>query len=330
MGSVVLDELELTLRTRDRAVPGRVLLRLVALYDSLSAAQKSDQAIDFDGFFVRLLKACDRTTRLLLAQHWSAQTDPPRQALRQLAFDRDPAIAALVITSANSLTELDLSDIARQGGPTQRQALADRLADRLPPCADRADKHRNSGTPPRNSETNSPVRATQGAEQAASPVEQSHVPTGVDCSEQTPLSAACPRYTALHLATRLALHLLDRPAPEPALLAALLTQDLAQDHQARLLARLALATNLPTEAVTRSFTTSEARYFATLLWALDLPEILVDRLMAFKAESFPLTYPDALKTLSDHRLTQAQARQALQFFAGADRSAIKPGLAVWP
>lgn len=326
MGSVVLDELELTLRTRDRAVPGRVLLRLVALYDSLSATQKSDQAIDFDGFFIRLLNACDRTTRLLLAQHWSEQTDPPRQALRQLAFDRDPAIAALVITSAKSLTEQDLSDIARLGDPTQRQALADRLT----ACSDHADRHRNSGKTPQNSETNSPVRETKGAEQALSPVEQSHVPTGLDCPEQTPLSAACPRYNALNLATRLALHLLDRPSPEPALLAALLTQDLAQEHQARLLARLALATNLPTEAVTRSFTTSEARYFATLLWALDLPEILCERLMAFKAESFPLTYPDALKTLSDHRLTQAQARQALQFFAGADRSAIKQSLAVWP
>jgi hypothetical protein len=302
------------------------LLRLVALYDSLSTAQKSDQAIDFDGFFVKLLKACDRTTRLLLAQHWSEQADPPRQALRQLAFDRDPAIAALVITSAKALTEQDLADIARLGDPTQRQALAHRLA----ACVDRGDRHRHSGTPPQNSETNSPVRETRGAEQAASPVEQSHVPTGLDCPEQTPLSDACPRYNALNLATRLALHLLDRPAPEPALLAALLTQDLAQEHQARLLARLALATNLPTEAVTRSFTTSEARYFATLLWALDLPEILVDRLMAFKSESFPLKNPETLSALSDQRLTPAQARQALQFFAGADRSAIKQNLAVWP
>lgn len=326
MGSVVLDELELTLRTRDRAVPGRVLLRLVALYDSLPAAQKSDQAIDFESFFVRLLKACDRTTRLLLAQHWSEQTDPPRQALRHLAFDRDPAIAALVITSAKALTEQDLSDISRQGNTAQRQALTERLTTSV----DRGDTHKNSGTPPQNSETNSPVCATKGAEQAVSPTEQSHVPIGLDCPEQTPVSGACPRYNALNLATRLALHLLDRPAPEPALLAALLTQDLAQEHQARLLARLALATNLPTEAVTRSFTTNEARYFATVLWALDLPEILCERLMAFKAENFPLKHPETLSALSDHRLTPTQARQALQFFAGADRSAIKQSLAVWP
>jgi len=48
--TVILDALEEAIGTRDSAVSGRVLLRLVALQESLSAQPKTIQDIDFDGF----------------------------------------------------------------------------------------------------------------------------------------------------------------------------------------------------------------------------------------------------------------------------------------
>jgi len=326
--TVILDALEEAIGTRDSAVSGRVLLRLVALQESLSAQQKSLQDIDFDGFFVKLLAACDRATRLGLAQHWCGQIDPPKQALIVLALDPDPALATYVIHKAKSLTENDLLHIAQRGTAVQWHALADRtdlsalVVDFLMVFADSDTRTRLKSNPSApwsepaanlfNRENKVPIPTVKTVCLRTNPPE-----TAKQSPEQSlsggPLSLF-PRRDALLLATRLALHSLERPGPMKPMLPALLTHDLAQGHHARLLARLALATHLPAEAVLRCYSSGEARYFATLLWALDLPKGVFERLMALKQHNFPLQAADQLPHLLDHPLTPQQARQALVFF----------------
>ena len=342
--SVVLDELERAIKTRDEAVPGRVLMRLVALHESLESPQTVTEAIDFDGFFVKLLRACDRGTRMRLAQHWCGQKNPPRQAMLLLALDRDPAIATFVITSAKSLTNNDLLEIARRGSPPHWHALADRpelsaiLVDFLMVFADEDTRSRIRSNPfadwsgaadslfnrrdrPSIRETISPVLGKKPPENLSIRASKTARPDKTVYPDYSALSDNLPRRDALELATRLALHMLERPAPPPALLAALLTKDLSRGHHARLLARLALATNLSAEAVIRGFAASNGRFFATILWALALPPVLFDRLIAFKNEAFPPDDHEAADRLTRQALTAAQARQALQFLTRADQPA---------
>ena len=354
---VVLDELERAIRTRDAGVPGRVLMRLVALHDSLDSPQNTLQDIDFDGFFVKLLTACDRGTRMRLAQHWCGQKNPPRQAMLLLALDRDPAIATFVINSAKSLTNNDLLEIAQRGTSTQWHALADRpalsaiLVDFLMVFADEETRNRIKSNPfahwsdPADSLFNRPNRPS--IRETMPPIPETidgiypeTIPQKTLFRDKTPYSetsapdSAGPRRAALELATRLALHMLDRPSPQPALLAALLTKDLARGHHARLLARLALAANISAEAVMRGFSANDSRAFATILWALGVPQILFERLMALKNEAFPQRGSQQAETSSEPQyppLTAEQARQALQFLTRADqKTAAKQTTAVWP
>lgn len=330
---VILDALEEAIGTRHSAVPGRVLLRLVALQESLSAHQKSLQDIDFDGFFVKLLAACDGGTRRGLAQHWCGQNTPPKQALIVLALDRDPALATYVIHTAKSLTENDLLYIAERGTPVQWHALAERadlsalVVDFLMIFADSATRTRLKSNPfaawsaPAENLFN---RANKAPIPPLKTVcSQTNPPETAKKSPEPSLSngplSLFPRRDALLLATRLALHHLAQKQGVREMLPALLTRDLAEGHHARLLARLALAALLPAETVVRSYTSNEARYFATLLWALDLPQEVFDRLMVLKQHNFPLQAPDLVQHLLDHPLTPQQARQALLFLSRGDQ-----------
>jgi hypothetical protein len=352
-GTAVLDALEQAMQACDAGVPGRVLLRLVALHDSLDAPEKTSQSIDFDSFFVKLLGAADRATRMLLAQHWGGQEAPPRQAMLLLALDRDPAIAAQLITRSKSLTDNDLLEIARRGSAPQWHALADRpalapiLVDFLMVFADEETRTRIKSNPfarwsgPADSLFNRPNRACVQTNNSSLSTDinrteglvRSFKTVSTDIAAYPHPSAPAtpsPRRDALELATRLALHMLERPSPPKALLAALLTKDLARGHQARLLARLALAADLSAEGVMRGFTASDNRYFATLLWALDIPKVLFDRLIALKDAQFPPHDAHAAALLHRNPLTPAQARQALQFLTRADRPRLKQSPAVGP
>ena len=335
-GTVILDALEQAISTRNRMVSGRVLVRLVALHESLSPQASIVQHIDFDGFFVKLLAACDRGTRMGLAQHWCGQNTPPKQALILLALDSDPSIAAFVINTTKSLTENDLLQIAQRGAPPQWHALADRpdlsaiVVDFLMIFADSETRERIKAnrfahwSPPAENlfkwQKNPPVPPKNSVFSRKNPLKIGGIgaESGVASSDShNPL----PRRDALELATRLALHMLDRPPPHARLLPALVTKDLAQNHHARLLARLALAANLSAEAVVRSFTAKDARYFATLLWALEIPKLLFDRLFALKLQAFPLHSSISPAFLLECPLSPVQARQALLFFNRGDSRA---------
>ena len=340
-GTAILDALEQAIGTRNSAVSGRVLLRLVALHESLSEQQNTVQDIDFDGFFVKLLAASDRGTRMGLAQHWCGQKNPPKQALILLALDPDPSVATFVINSSKSLTENDLLQIAQRGTPTQWHALADRvdltaiIVDFLMIFADSETRKRIKTNP--FAHWSPPAENLFNRQKNLSVESENRVFSEIEprqIDEKTPEKTLFPerlfpRRDALVLATRLALHTLDRPAPHAGLLPALLTNDLAQNHHARLLARLALAANLSAEAVVRSYTAKDARYFATILWALDIPKLLFDRLFGIKQQAFPLHTSENPAFLLEKPLTPEQARQALVFFSRADQRA-QPTPAVWP
>ena len=329
--TVILDELEQAVRVQNSVVSGRVLRRLVALHDSLPPDIKTVQDIDFDSFFVKLLTVSDRGTRMGLAQHWCGQKNPPKQALILLALDPDPHVATLVINSAKSLTENDLLQIAQRGTSHQWHALADRpdltaiIVDFMMVFADSETRARIKANPfahwsppaenlfnrqkNRLKASGKPVFSqTDPCEKTGSTAEKSYFPNRL-----------FPRRDALVLATRLALHMLDRPTPPTNLLPALMTKDLAQNHHPRLLARLALATNLSAEAVVRSYTATDARYFATILWALDIPKLLFDRLFEVKQQAFPLDPPENPPSCLINPLTPAQAKQALVFFIRPDQ-----------
>jgi hypothetical protein len=321
----IFNALDDAIRRQDSAVSGRVLLRLVALHDSLSEHQNALQDIDFDGFFVKLLAACDRPTRLRLARHWCGQDSPPRQALILLALDRDPTLSTFVINSCKSLTENDLLKIAQHGSSPHWLALADRtdlpaiVVDFLMIFADTKTRQRiktNQNvhwSPPAenlfNRQKNPPISGKNGPRTSRNSGEKAVFPAYP--GNRDPL----PRRDALVLAVRLALHMPDQPTPSGKLLPALLTKDLARGHHARLLARLAMATHLSAEAVVRYFTATDARYFATILWALDLPQPLFERLFNVKQQAFPVEHIETLKVLSDNPLAVAQAQQALAFLS---------------
>ena len=333
--SVILDALAQAVSTQNTQVPGRVLVRLVALHESLSDPGHFNQFIDFDGFFVKLLDAADPQTRADLAQHWTFHPNPPKQALIRLALDPNPAIARSVIRYASSLSEEDWLTIAQKGQPPHWHALTERsdlptiVVDFLMIFADSETRqrlkanHNTVWSDPAENLFNPPPRIQQPK---SSSDDRRPAPRAAGEKSDKNLDPApvFPRRDALLLATRLAFHS-EQPAPAATkLLPALLTRDLAQDHHARMLSRLALAAGLSPEAVVRGFTAPDLRYFITLLWALDLPQVVIDRLIETKKRLFPIHHPAHLSWLLDHPMPSEQARQALQFFNHAGLSQRSP------
>jgi uncharacterized protein (DUF2336 family) len=102
----------------------------------LEQSSLSDEQLDlFDEVLCRLARDIELEARVELSTHLADAQPPLRQALRQLAFDEDIAVAGPVIARCEALDDDDLVAIGQERGQgfllamSQRAAVSERVAD---------------------------------------------------------------------------------------------------------------------------------------------------------------------------------------------------------
>ena len=111
----------------------------------LEQSSLSDEQLDlFDEVICRLARDSEPEARVELSAHLADAQPPLRQALRQLAFDDDVAVAGPVIARCEALDDDDLIAIGQERGQSfllamsQRAAVSERVADVIAKRGDEA------------------------------------------------------------------------------------------------------------------------------------------------------------------------------------------------